>query len=197
MAGVQPLTELEGCVLGLIEQGGPCTPYAIRKEFLASSTPHWSGSAGAIYPLVERLNRRRLLRVVGQTRDGRSGRLYALTASGRRAFLHWLCPPFSALTLGVPPDPIRTRFGFLGLLPPSIRLDLLNEVRDKFRHALAQLKARTTQEPMDPFELLALRGSYLALQARLTWVNEVLATLRRPEYARKDRNGTARAGNSK
>lgn len=177
MAGAERLTELEGCVLGLIRQRGPCTPYAIRREFLASLTPHWSGSAGAIYPLIERLSRRRLLRAVGPTGDGRGGRLYALTASGRRAFLHWLSPPFSELTLGVPPDPVRSRVGFLGLLPPPARLAFLNEVLEQFRRALAKLEANLAREATDPFERLAVRGSYLALQARLTWVQEVIEAL--------------------
>ena len=47
-------TELEAAVLGVVWQDGPCTPYAIRQHFLESPAPRWSGSAGAIYPLVRR-----------------------------------------------------------------------------------------------------------------------------------------------
>jgi hypothetical protein len=145
---------------------------------------------------MERLNRRRLLRVVGPTGDGRGGRLYALTTSGRRALLHWLSPPFSALTVGVPPDPIRTRVRFLGLLPPPARLGFLNEVVEKLQHDLAQLEGKPARVATDSFEPLALRGSYLALQARLTWVKEVIETLSTSEYAENDRNSTAGAGSS-
>ena len=48
MAGSRALTELEGAVLGTIKQKGPCTPYAVRREFRSSLTPYWSGSAGNV-----------------------------------------------------------------------------------------------------------------------------------------------------
>jgi hypothetical protein len=46
------LSEIEGCVLGLLAVDGPATPYAIRKVFLESPNPQWSGNAGTIYPLA-------------------------------------------------------------------------------------------------------------------------------------------------
>jgi hypothetical protein len=69
-------------------------------------------------------------------------------------------------------------------------------VLEKFRHDLAQLEAKATQEAADPFEQLALRGSYLALQARLAWVNEVIEALSTTGHARNDRSGAAGAGGS-
>jgi DNA-binding PadR family transcriptional regulator len=186
MVGAKPLTELEGGVLALIQQRGPCTSYAIRQEFLASSTPHWSGSAGAIYPLVERLTQRRLIRVLRPTPDGRGGKLLVLTGTGRRALFRWLGPPFSDLTLGVPPDPIRTRVGFLEILPRPARLPFLNEVVEKFQLDLAKREAEAANET-DPFERMALRGSYLVMQARLVWAKEIAAALAASELAGEDR----------
>ncbi len=173
MAGARELTELEGCVLGVIRTKGPCTPYAVRREFLASLTPYWSGSAGAIYPLVARLTRRRLLRAVRPTGDGRGGTLYTLTAAGERALLRWLIPPLSPLTVGAPPDPVRTRVNFLSVLPPSGRRAFLREAADEFRRQLPKLAAAAEAATADPFERLAYRGSYLVMEARLTWVREM------------------------
>src|SRR5262245_54643433 len=170
MGGARELTELEGCVLGVVRARGPCTPYAVRREFLASLTPYWSGSAGAIYPLVERLTRRRLLRAVRPTGDGRRGTLYALTAAGQRALLRWLGPPLSPLTVGAPPDPVRTRVGFLGLLSPAARRAFLAEAADRFGRQLPGLAAAAADAGADPFDRWAYRGSYLVMQARLTWV---------------------------
>ena len=66
------LSEIEACVLALVSEDGPATPYAIRKIFLDSPSPQWSGSAGTIYPLIERLSRRKLihskLRLTGKRR---------------------------------------------------------------------------------------------------------------------------------
>jgi DNA-binding PadR family transcriptional regulator len=176
MAGSRALTELEGAVLGTIKQKGPCTPYAVRREFRSSLTPYWSGSAGAIYPVVARLARRRLIRPTRLTGDGRGGVLYVVTAAGERALRRWLGPPFSPLTAGAPPDPIRTRIGFLGLLSPAERVTFLTEAADAIAGQLAGLAATETAE-RDPFERLALRGSYLAMAARLAWVREGAATV--------------------
>src|SRR5262245_13459166 len=52
MTSSRNLTELEGTALGVIWAGQPCTPYRVRRVFLDSPSPSWSGSAGAIYPLI-------------------------------------------------------------------------------------------------------------------------------------------------
>jgi DNA-binding PadR family transcriptional regulator len=172
------LTELEGGVLALIRLRGPCTPYAIRKEFLASSTPYWSGSAGAIYPLFRRLRQRRLIRTSRSTGDGRNGRLYTLTAAGTRALDIWLRPPLSPSVIGSPPDPIRTRVGFFGILSSRSRQAFVREARLSLQAQLKNLAAELKASPFDPFDHLAQRGRYLAMKARLAWVNEVAAELR-------------------
>lgn len=176
MAGARGLTELEGSVLGVIRLRGPCTPYAVRREFRESITPYWSASAGAIYPLVARMTRKRLLRVVRTSSDGRGGKLYTLTAAGEKAFLQWLRPPFSAMHLGTPPDPIRTRVNFLGVLSPAHRKAFLSETVNQLAQYLA---AMATAEPKlsDPFEQLALNGCYRAMAARVEWVREMAKTL--------------------
>ena len=55
------MTELEGTVLGLIALHPESTAYEVRREFQKSRTAHWRASAGAIYPLIERLVKRDLL----------------------------------------------------------------------------------------------------------------------------------------
>ncbi len=178
MGSMRELTELEGCVLGLIKSHGPCTPYVVRREFLRSPTPHWSGSAGAIYPLFRRLRGMRLIRRAGASEDRRGGILYALTAAGEAAFARWLGPPFDALTLGVPPDPIRTRISFLGLLSPAQRSVFFSEATANLRSSLTGIKDALAREE-DPFERLAVHGAQVAMQSRLAWLIEMDRTLRR------------------
>ena len=178
MAAKRKLTELEGCVLALIRARGPCTPYCIRKEFQSSSTPYWSGSAGAIYPLVRRLVRRRLIESNRAPGDRRGGRLYELTAAGRQALKRWLSPPLSELTIGSPPDPIRTRIGFFRLLSPKRRRAFLDDARNKLRHNLQRLSDELAGKVADPLDRLAQRGNYLVMEARLAWVTEMADALR-------------------
>jgi DNA-binding PadR family transcriptional regulator len=176
MAGKRGLTELEGSVLGVIRLKGPCTPYAIRCEFRDSTTPYWSASAGAIYPLVARLTKKRLLRIARTINNGRGGKLYALTAAGEKAFIRWLGPPFSAIVLGTPPDPIRTRVNFLSALTPVSRKSFLAEAANQIERYLALLVS-AERKKAEIFERLALQGSRRAMSARLEWLRAMAETL--------------------
>src|SRR6476659_7226575 len=64
------LTELEQCVLGVIWRDGPMTAYEIAALFTKSLSPYWSGSAGAIYPVVQRLRKRGLVRGTRKSWNG-------------------------------------------------------------------------------------------------------------------------------
>src|SRR5690242_14236558 len=92
----RPLSDLEGCVLGCLWKHGASTPYAVRRMFLDSPSSHWSGSAGAVYPLLERLERGGLVASRHAPRGARDGWTYSLTAAGRRRLRAWLEPPFAA-----------------------------------------------------------------------------------------------------
>ena len=77
------VSELEHVVLGVVRLKQPCSPCWIRMDFAESPSSHWSGSAGAIYPLVRRLERRGLLKSTVRRGDRRETRLYRLTLKGR------------------------------------------------------------------------------------------------------------------
>jgi len=111
------LTELEGAALGIVLRAGACTPYAVRRAFGGSPSRFWSGSAGAVYPLVRRLERRRLFAARADRRDGRARRLLSVTPAGRRAFEAWLLDADRAADLGF--DPLRTRLFYSDLVPAA------------------------------------------------------------------------------
>ena len=173
------LTELEGTVLGFIGLKGTCTPYAVRREFLASPSPHWSGSAGAIYPLVTRLEKRGLIRVADRTADGRSGKLYCLTASGRRALRKWIGAPVSLDVAGVPPDPLRNRIEHFPLLTKEEQRAFLEDAQACCREHLDQLKEYMARkrDSGEFFAHLVVRGSVRMMQVRLDWLHEVTKAL--------------------
>jgi DNA-binding PadR family transcriptional regulator len=169
---MRELTELEGCVLGHVWEKGPCTAYALRQMFLGSASPHWSGSAGAIYPLVQRLARQGLLRARDQATGRRRSKGYVLTPAGFARFLRWLGPPLSEETVGVPMDPLRTRFYFLGALKPEQRAQFLVDAEAKMQDHLARLeKAGRQSEGL--YDALANRGSVVMMKARLAWLRGV------------------------
>jgi DNA-binding PadR family transcriptional regulator len=163
-------SELEGCVLGLLWKRGPCTPYSIRRVLLDSPSSTWSGSAGAIYPLLERFEKRGFVRSKKSMRGDREGWHYSLTAAGRKHFLTWLGPPLTDEVVSIAADPLRTRIHFLNVLTPRERTRFLDAARAVLERHLEALKPDPS---LDEFDLVALDGALLVTRARLAWLEDV------------------------
>jgi DNA-binding PadR family transcriptional regulator len=174
---MRTLSELEGCVLGYLWKHGPCTAYAVRKEMLESPSSHWSGSAGAIYPLLERLEDGGLVASRKTSRGDRQHWLYELTKSGRDCLTEWLSPPLGRDLISVAPDPLRTRVYFLGALSPRQRARFLAQARENLERHIEELAAMPS---VDEFDRLADRGAVRLTRARIAWLKEVERVLAKP-----------------
>jgi DNA-binding PadR family transcriptional regulator len=114
-------SELECFTLGLVWRHGPCSAYDVRMLMQDSPSTQWSASAGAIYPLIRRLEREGLVTGRQERRGGRSRRLYSATRAGARALRAWIGPPLAEEAVTVAYDPLRSRARFLGVLGPPER----------------------------------------------------------------------------
>jgi len=171
------LSELEGCVLGLVWAKGPCTPYTIRKVFQSSPSLFWSGSAGAIYPLFKRLERHGFIRSEKQIRGSRQQRKhYTLTTVGKTALRAWLKPD-SDWIFAVPPDPLRTRVDFLGALAPTARHRFLATAKTKIQSQVRVVEKDCAQKVNQQYPYLVARGALKTLRARLEWIDEAITRL--------------------
>jgi DNA-binding PadR family transcriptional regulator len=175
---MRALSELEGCVLGHLWKHGPSTAYAIRKQLLDSPSSHWSGSAGAIYPLLARLKKRGIVDSRKTSRGDRQTWLYAMTRPGRDLFMAWLAPPLDRDVISIAPDPLRTRMFFLGALSPSRRAAFLAQAREKLALYIDELAPGPA---VDQFDRLAIRGAVRSTRARIAWLKDVQRTLARPK----------------
>jgi DNA-binding PadR family transcriptional regulator len=175
-------TELEGAVLGVLREQGPCTAYAVRRVFLDSPSPYWSGSAGAIYPLMKRLQRLGRIASRGGATGRRTSRLYRLTASGAAAFRAWLLPPWPAAVTGVPADPLRTRVSFFGALSAAARSRFLREAMDRIEPHLRDQEKDLARHRRagNPFETAVARGAIASLHTRRRWLQRTARDLARP-----------------
>jgi DNA-binding PadR family transcriptional regulator len=172
------LSEIEACVLALVSVDGPATPYAIRKVFLDSPSPQWSGSAGTIYPLIERLLRRKLIRSKLCLTGKRRGYQISLTTAGSRALGLWLFVPIPEWVAGVPPDPLRTRVRFLGTIRPHLRRAFLQDAHRRTQAHLRTVEADCERKrAKDKFQYLMARGALLSMQSRCAFVQEVAEVL--------------------
>jgi DNA-binding PadR family transcriptional regulator len=173
------LSEIEGCVLGLLSVDGPATPYAIRKVFLESPNPQWSGSAGTIYPLIERLLRRKVIRSKVCLTGKRRGHRISISSSGSRALKQWLSVPVPEWVAGVPPDPLRTRIRFLGAIGNKLRQQFLEDAYHRTQAHLAAIEADCARRrTRGKFEYLIARGALLSMQSRCAFLQEVSEALR-------------------
>jgi DNA-binding PadR family transcriptional regulator len=179
---VTALTELEGAVLGMIGLKGPCTTYAVRREFMDSPSQYWSASSGAVYPLVLRLRKRGLIRVKRKTGGGREGALYVITALGSQALGAWLGSLDSPSTLSVPPDPLRTRISFFALLDAQTQQAFLARAIDGLKSHLERVRGYTeaAKSKNHAIEHLVSVGAEQMLEARLEWLLAVARVLEAP-----------------
>lgn len=168
-------------MLGVIWQLGPCSAYDVRRHLGASPSAQWSGSAGAIYPLVRRLERRRLLRARDLATGRRRRRVYAVTPAGRRVLQAWVGPPLGAESITVAHDPLRARARFLGVLPPAQRAAWVAAAIGALEEVGRRVHAwQADYGGDDPFLALTTRSGELDVASRREWLRELGALLDQP-----------------
>jgi DNA-binding PadR family transcriptional regulator len=144
---------------------------------LDSPSSHWSGSAGAIYPLLARFEGRGFVTSRKSMRGDRAGWLYALKAAGRKRFLEWIGPPLADEVVTIAADPLRTRVHYLSALPARRRAAFLSAARAALERHMEQL---VPIADMDEFDLLALDGGIRLTRARIQWLEQVSRALAKP-----------------
>ncbi len=154
------LTNLEGAAMAEIASRGAATSYAIAQVFARSPSEYWSGSAGAVYPLIKRLAVRGLLEPSAAAAGKRQRLDYQITGAGRAALEEWLLDAQSAAGMGF--DPLRTRLGHLHLVSPEQRREFLGQVR-----TISEEFARRPAFEGEPV-MIQVHTSWL--KARATWL---------------------------
>jgi DNA-binding PadR family transcriptional regulator len=156
------LTDLEGAVLAVIARDGATTSYKLAREFASSPSQFWSGSSGAIYPLMARLRRRELVVGKPDATGRRKATSFSITIQGRRELETWLLDVDRAADMGF--DPLRTRLIFLHLVPAAERAGFLDEVARR----TAELSLRIAADE----DLKAREHSVSWLNMRLAWLRK-------------------------
>jgi len=175
------MTELESCVLGVVWLRGPCTAYVVRQEFLSSESSHWSGSAGAIYPLLRRLEKERLIRARLHAWGKGKRKEFEITDRGLDALRVWIGPPLPQWTAAPTFDPVRTRMSFLGALPQAKRTKFVVEAQRNVDTEIEtiQRKLERHDREAEPFEYHVILGTLHELEARAEWLDQVARELRK------------------
>lgn len=110
------ITELEGAILAEIHHRGSHTAFQVRQSFLRSPSEEWSGSAGAVYPAIRRLEAAGLV-VAKPIAGGRGARHLTLSKAGVVALDDWAANVERATGIGM--DPFRLRASLWLSLPSA------------------------------------------------------------------------------
>ncbi len=173
---MRELTELECTVLGVLAKFGPQSPYAVRRHFADSPATRFSASTGSIYPSLKRLEEAGLVESRESARGRQARREVSITAAGKKALRRWLAGPPGREEFDAPPDPLRTRLYFLGLLSRAKQEEFLDgalsALREQLDQSEAYLGSSGSQGP-EGLSRLAARGAVFATRARIQWLEEV------------------------
>lgn len=166
MVKKQLLTDMEGAAFAILARTGPSTSYAIARAFADSPSEYWSGSAGAVYPMLKRLKSRGLV-ATKQSADGKRAKIeYRVTVKGHAAFEAWLLDAKRGAGWGF--DPLRAR---------AMELDLVSATKGRrfLQKALAHTEALLREAPPNLHAReRTIRHAWL--KARISWLREALST---------------------
>lgn len=169
------LSELESFTLGLVWQLESCTPYQIRQQMLDSPSTEWSGSAGAVYPLIQRLTKRGLLKVASGATGRRKHKTYSITPVGLKILREWIGPPIADNAKTVTHDPLRSRVRFIGALDRRQQIVWIQSALQALEDIAAKVRQWQSQyADSDEFLRVVTRTGELDLQARRKWLKELL-----------------------
>ena len=163
------VTDLEGVTLGCVATQGPCTAYHVRRQFQQAPSARFSGSAGAIYPLLRRLEERELVTSREVATGKRPALEYTITRTGRAALREWLHASLEPST-AFADDPLRTRILFLQELTPKARRAWIERAEDvlKEQEALIDAYAQSAEDTL--WVRLANENARQLNRARLRWL---------------------------
>jgi DNA-binding PadR family transcriptional regulator len=123
-------------VLGLLMYR-PLTMYDIKKAMEKSTNHFFSASFGSLHPALKKLAERGFVTFTQTLEQGRSKKTYAITESGKQAFLEWLQ---NNTTTDIVREPSLLKMFFLGHLPQEARTPVLESYLAEVERNLQALK---------------------------------------------------------
>ena len=171
---MQRLSHLAYIALGVICEEQPCTGYAVMRSFRQSASSYFSGSAGAIYPLLRRLEKAHLIEAKRTRAGSRTRKHYSVTSGGKRQFKKWLSAPLPDEDVSFTVDLLRTRVIFFDFLTKGQRSKLGAHARKKVLARIEERQASLEEaSEANRFQCMAMKSALIAETARLEWLDMI------------------------
>jgi PadR family transcriptional regulator, regulatory protein AphA len=172
------LTSFEHVLLGLVSIQ-PSTGYDLKRRFATTSMGVYQPSSGALYPALDRLERRGLLRSeLPPTEGGRPRRLYQLTEDGRAAHLGWVREPVVPETVAQDLGLHLLRFVLMAhVLSADAVLGFLVSLRAALAGFVASLEQSASAADVsgNPYAGLAVEHGLAVHRASLAWADQAIS----------------------
>jgi DNA-binding PadR family transcriptional regulator len=170
-------TTLDFALLGLLCQS-PQSGYDLRKIFETMALGNYSGSPGAIYPALRRLEQQGLVEgEVDTTKVLRPKKIFRPTKAGRETLSDWLVREIEREDVERRVDELLLRFAFLSVLDSRTATrrfleSFLREVEDYLGELNRQRKEFPEETPLHP--RLALAAGIEQYRACARWARKAL-----------------------
>jgi DNA-binding PadR family transcriptional regulator len=168
------MTDDEGAFLALLLRVQPATAYQLAKIYAESPVSNFGTSKGKIYPLVERLEKRGLLKKQAVSGDARGSDRLECTDRGRAAVHGWVMeikPNHMLLD-----DPLRTKLQSFDLLSRDEQLEWIVNAKVGLQQKLEELEAYGAAVTV-PFKEQVHDNAVMAVRGRLDWLDRLLADI--------------------
>jgi DNA-binding PadR family transcriptional regulator len=181
MVKEQQDSSLNFAIVGLLWQE-PRSGYDLRKFFASTPMISFSDSPGAIYPALQRLERRGLVRGRMEGSSGRGRKTFATTAQGRSEFKRWQTKAITRRDIIRNIDALMLRFAFMDQF--ATKAATMRFLRDFARGLEAHLPTlrgflETNGRFMPQSGRLAMESGIQAYEAQSRWVKTAQASYRR------------------
>jgi PadR family transcriptional regulator AphA len=175
------LTSFEHVLLGMVFMQ-PSTGYDLKRRFATTAMGVYQPSSGALYPALDRLERRDLLRseMPPPAQGGRPRRLYQLTEGGREAHLAWVREPVVPETVSQDLGLHLLRFVMMAhVLSGDAVLRFLASLRDALAGLVGSLEQSVAALDADgnPYGQLAVEHGLAVYRASLAWAELAITRL--------------------
>jgi PadR family transcriptional regulator, regulatory protein AphA len=175
------LTGFEQVLLGMISLQ-QSTGYDLKRRFATTSLGVYQPSSGALYPALDRLERRGLLasEALPRAGHGRPRRRYRLTDDGRQAHLDWVRQPVVPETVAQDLGLHLLRFVMMAqVLPEETVVGFLTSLRAALAGLVGSLEqqADAIDAVANPYAGLAVEHGLAVHQASLAWAEQAITRL--------------------
>lgn len=168
-------------ILGMLAELKKSSGYDLKKHMESSTQYFWKETFSSIYPVLEDLEKQKLIVKVEQTRkNDRKRNVYTLTPEGRSALEHWLMQPPEQMQLR---NELLLKLFFGNMVPVEVNIEHLEKHKKELEDKLStyqEIKKELSEFDLSEsvYWLITLDHGIRQVASSLEWCNNAIKTLK-------------------